>query len=205
MPKPAITVHGPPLGGSRHELRIPGICGSLRAGSYNRKLLEAARALAPVGIELEPWEGLKAVPPFDEDDGPAPATAVIALREAIAAADAVLIATPQYNASLPGQLENALDWASRPYETNVLRAKPVAVIGASPSPSGAARAQGEARTVLRAIGADVLDEGLPLARASEQFDAGRRLATPEHRRQLNELLRSLAARVRHGDPLTATA
>jgi chromate reductase len=133
---------------ARRSMRVLCISGSLRRDSYNRKLLRAAGELAPPAAELVHWHGLKALPPFDEDDEHAPGAAVVALREAIARADALLIATPQYNASLPGQLKNALDWASRPYESNVLRGKPVAVIGASPSPSGAARSQAEARTVL---------------------------------------------------------
>jgi chromate reductase, NAD(P)H dehydrogenase (quinone) len=117
----------------------------------------------------------------------------------------VLIATPQYNASLPGQLKNALDWASRPYQTNVLREKPVAVIGASPGPSGAARAQDEARTVLAAIGADVLDAQLALARASEQFDPRGRLSAPTQRRRLGRLLGQLIARARAHERLTPAA
>jgi chromate reductase len=182
-------------------VRVLGLAGSLRTGSYNRKLLEAAAVLAPPSAELELWEGLKALPPFDEDDEHAPDPAVHALREAIAGADAVLIATPQYNASLPGQLKNALDWASRPYETNVLRGKPVAVIGASPSPSGAARAQAEARTVLGAIGADVVDDGLALSGASGQFDARGWLTADSHRdrlRQVIERLTSLIGKRQHG-------
>src|SRR6266542_4386051 len=178
--------------------RILGISGSLRRGSYNRRLLGAAEELAPAGTELEQWDGLKALPPFDEDDERDPGEAVVALREAIRQADGVLIATPQYNASLPGQLKNVLDWASRPYETNVLRDKPVAVIGASPSPSGAARAQAEARTVLGAIGAHVLDAELALARASKQFDA-HGLAAQTSRSHLSHILEQLTAHAREGD------
>ncbi len=181
--------------------RILCISGSLRRGSYNRRLLRAAEELAPAEAELELWDGLKALPPFDEDDESDPDPAVVALREAIRQADGVLIATPQYNASLPGQLKNALDWASRPYETNVLRGKPVAVVGASPSPSGAARSQAEARTVLGAIGADVLDAELALARASEQFDAHGRLRAETSRRGLSHVVEQLAARARGGDRL----
>ncbi len=180
MSQPGHEITAPQSGG---PMRVLCISGSLRRDSYNRKLLSAASGLAPPTAELVQWGGLKALPPFDEDDEHTPGPAVFALREAIARADALLIATPQYNASLPGQLKNALDWASRPYETNVLRGKPVAVIGASPSPSGAARSQAEARTVLAAIGADVLDTQLALARAHEQFDSYGQLAadTPSPR------------------------
>lgn len=83
------------------SVRILGIAGSLRAGSYNRRLLRAAGALLPAGLELDQWKGLKAIPPFDEDDEEVPAAAVVALRQAIAAADAVLIATPEYNSRCP--------------------------------------------------------------------------------------------------------
>jgi chromate reductase len=194
-----------PSGTAPALVRILCVAGSMRRGSFNRKLLKAASELAPPAAELVPWDGLKRVPPFDEDDEKTPDPAVVALREAIARADAVLIATPQYNASLPGQLKNALDWASRPYETNVLREKPVAVIGASPSPSGAARSQAEARTVLGAIGADVLDAELPIARAFEQFDDRGQLASHTHRRRLRRVVEQLAARARERQRLAAAA
>lgn len=184
----------PGVAGEGRRVRILAIAGSLRAGSYNRRLLQLAHRVAPSATELKLWDGLKALPPFDEDDEHAPTEAVVAMRRAIADADAVLIATPQYNASLPGQLKNALDWASRPYENNVLRDKPVAVIGASPSPSGAARAQGEARTVLAAIGAAVLDSELLVPRAAEQFNGHGELSSPALRRQLSEILDELSTR-----------
>ena len=94
-------------------MRILAISGSLRRDSYNRGLLRAAAELLPAGVELEIWEGLKAVPPYDQDDDTAEAPAAVAeLRAAVGAADAVLIATPEYNASIPGVLKNALDWVS---------------------------------------------------------------------------------------------
>jgi chromate reductase len=186
-------------------IRILGICGSLRRGSYNRKLIREARRLVPAATELELWDGLKALPPFDEDDEHAPDDAVLAWRNAIARADAVLIATPQYNASLPGQLKNALDWASRPYEANVLRGKPVAVIGASPGRSGAARSQAEARTVLGVIGAEVLDAEFALAHAFEQFNSDGRLASPAHRRRLRAIVEQIASTARTSQTKAAVA
>src|SRR3954464_15358900 len=130
-------------------MRVLGIAGSLRSGSHNRKLLLAAGELFPDDVELDVFEDLRAVPPYDQDDDvePAPA-AVAALRAAIAGADAVLFATPEYNSSIPGQLKHALDWASRPFATNVLRNKPVAVVGASAGAFGAVWAQAELRKVL---------------------------------------------------------
>src|SRR2546421_12635475 len=127
-------------------MRILGISGSLRDGSYNTKLLHEARRLLPGDVEL--WDGLKAIPPYDQDDDGAEApAAVAALRAALDGADAVLFATPEYNSSVPGQLKNALDWASRPIATNALRGKPVAVVGASTGAFGAVWAQAELRKV----------------------------------------------------------
>lgn len=186
-------------------VRILGISGSLRRDSYNRKLLRAAAELVSPTIKVELLDGLGALPPFDQDEDDQPGEAVLALREAIALADAVLIATPQYNASLPGQLKNALDWASRPYQTNALRGKPVAVIGASPSPSGAARAQAEARTVLSVIGAEVLEAEFALARVVEQFDAEGHLVVETDRRVLRGVIDALAARASASDPIAVAA
>jgi chromate reductase len=172
-------------------MRVLGISGSLRRGSHNTRLLRAAGELLPPWVEFVVFEGLKDVPPYDEDDDrdPVPEGAR-RLREAIAEADAVLIATPEYNASLPGQLKNALDWASRPFPENVLRNKPVLVIGASTSMFGAVWAQAEARKVLGAIGARVVDVELPVAGADEAFD-GDRLADEELHGRLAEIVDEL--------------
>lgn len=172
---------------------ILGISGSLRRDSYNGMLLRQVAALLPAGVELEEWNDLRSVPPFSEDDEVAPAPAVDALRAAIAAADAVLVVTPEYNASIPGQLKNALDWASRPFPDNVLRAKPVAVISASPSPGGAGRAQADVRKVLETIGARVLDGEVRIPRAYQQFDSAGQLVDADLRLRLAQLLGELSA------------
>src|SRR3954465_15572553 len=112
-------------------MRILGISGSLRRGSHNRRLLRAAGAMLPPGVDLVEWEGLAGLPIFDEDTEDSPPEPVRDFLYEIEDADALLIATPEYNASLPGGLKNALDWASRPFPDNVLRDKPSAVIGAS--------------------------------------------------------------------------
>src|SRR4051794_23608710 len=112
-------------------MRILGISGSVRRDSHNTKLLRAAADLLPAGAELVEWNGLGALPIYDQDleaDRPEP---VNDLHEALAIADAVVIATPEYNHSIPGGLKNALDWASRPRDANPLRGKPAVVIGAS--------------------------------------------------------------------------
>ncbi len=192
---PEVPGTTPPTG----RVRILCISGSLRRDSYNRQLLRAARELAPSEAQLELWEQLKALPPFDEDDEPTPPAAVRAFRESITGAAAVLIATPEYNASVPGQLKNALDQASRPYATNVLRGKPVAVIGASPGRSGAARAQAEVRTVLTRIGAHVLEDGFTLAHAVDQFDQQGSLA-PAHHAALRQVLARLTGTAQQHEP-----
>jgi chromate reductase, NAD(P)H dehydrogenase (quinone) len=172
-------------------MRILGISGSLRRGSHNRELLRAAANLLPPGVELDWFDGLKAIPPYDVDDDVEPAPpAVSELREAIGSADAVLFATPEYNASIPGQLKNALDWASRPFPDNSLRGKPVAVIGASTGMFGGVWAQAELRKVLGAIGARVLDRDLPVAAAHTAFRAGR-LHDDQHHSTLEEIVNEL--------------
>jgi chromate reductase len=185
-------------------MKVLGISGSLRGDSYNRKLLRAAAELLPEDVEFELWDGLKEVPPYDEDDDVVPAPARVArLREAIAGADAVLFATPEYNSSVPGQLKNALDWASRPLATNVLRNKQVAVIGASSSMFGAVWAQAELRKILSATGARVIDAELAVPQSHERFDADGRLTDEELRARLAELLDLLLAEV--SPPLAAAA
>jgi len=178
-------------------MNVLGISGSLREGSYNTTLLRAAAELLPPGVELELYEGLKAIPPYDADDDVEPAPAAVQrLREAIARADAVLVVTPEYNASIPGVLKNALDWASRPHASNVLRGKPAAVAGTSTGMFGAVWAQAETRKVLTTIGARVLDEELPVPEADERFDADGRLADEDLRERYADLLAQLAEAVR---------
>jgi chromate reductase len=151
-------------------MRLLAVSGSLRSGSYNTELLRAAAAGLPVGIEFSLWTSLAGIPAFDEDlDVVPPPEPVSELRAEIERADAVLIATPEYNSSVPGALKNALDWASRPYASNVLRRKRVAVIGASTGFLGALAAQAELRKVLKTIGADVLDAALSLPVAHSAF------------------------------------
>jgi chromate reductase len=151
-------------------MQVLGVAGSLRRDSHNRKLLRAAAAQLPPGVQFTEYDGLKLIPPFDEDDEPAPPLAVTHWREAIAGADAILFATPEYNSSVPGQLKNAIDWASRPATDAVLRNKPVAVIGASTGSFGALWSQSDLRKTLGAAGARVTDRELALAAADEAFN-----------------------------------
>ena len=184
-------------------MRILGISGSLRRGSHNTLLLRAAAELLPYGDELVLWDGLRDVPPYDQDDDVEPAPApVAALRAAVADADAVLISTPEYNSSVPGALKNALDWASRPIATNAFRNKPVVVIGSSAGVFGAVWAQAELRKVLAAMGARVAEAEVAVGRAEEKFDADGRLADDEVRDQLREALDALLAET---SPVSAAA
>lgn len=168
-------------------MRLLAVSGSLRRDSHNSRLLRAAAQQLPPGVEFELYEGLKQIPPFDEDDEASPAPEVSDWRQAIESADAVLFATPEYNSSIPGQLKNAVDWASRPKADAELRNKPVAVIGASKSMFGALWAQAELRKVLSASGARVLDTELAVATAHEAFDEEDQLIEAE----LGEALRSV--------------
>jgi chromate reductase len=178
-------------------MKILGISGSLRRDSYNTGLLHAAAELMPAGVELEIWEGLKAVPPYDQDDDTAVApAAVVEIRSAVAASDAVLIATPEYNASIPGQLKNALDWVSRPVATNPLRNKPAAVVGASTGAFGAVWAQAELRKVLSTIGARTLPNEVACRQAAERFGEDGRLLDEDVRTELAEAVSDLIEAVR---------
>jgi chromate reductase len=172
-------------------MRVLGISGSLRRGSHNTHLLRVAAEVMPSPHQLEIFDELKDVPPYDEDDdADSPPAGAQRFRDAIADADAVLIATPEYNSSLPGQLKNAIDWASRPFPGNALRGKPVAVIGTSTGMFGAVWAQAEARKVLSATGARVVDVELPIPRAEAAF-AGDRLADAELHDALASILQEL--------------
>ena len=187
-------------------MKVLGISGSLRRDSYNTSLLRAAAELVGEDVEFVLWESLKAVPPYDadEDTENAPA-AVAAMRAAIAGADAVLFATPEYNSSIPGVLKNGLDWVSRPIATNPLRNTPVAVVGASTGAFGAVWAQADLRKVLAAIGARVLDGDLAVGHAPTRFDEQGRLIDDELREQLAEVVDGLFAAARGRVPQDVAA
>jgi chromate reductase, NAD(P)H dehydrogenase (quinone) len=185
---------------SRHAAvmrTILAVPGSLRRQSYNRKLLRAAAELAPLGFRVIPYEDLAAVPLFDEDleektQGNPPG--VDALRRAVAAADGLLISTPEYNWAPPGVLKNALDWLSRPAPAEVLAGKPVAVMGASSGRWGTRLAQAGLRQALTATESLVLPApALFVAEAGRLFDEEGRLVDPQVRRQLTALLDAFAA------------
>ncbi len=176
-------------------MRILGIAGSLREASHNRKLLRAAGDRMPPGASLVEWMGLAEIPAFNEDEETDPPAPVAALLAEIEEADALLIATPEYNASVPGALKNALDWASRPFPENGLRYKPCAVIGASTGLFGAVWAQAEMRKALKASGAHVLESELPVGLADSAFTPDGDLVDAELNARLHDLLADLVREV----------
>ncbi len=173
--------------------RIVAFAGSLRRGSFNRALVRAARELAPEGMSIETVE-VGGLPFYDADvEATGDPPAVEAFKTALAEADGVIIATPEYNDGIPGILGNAIDWGSRLPGRAPLAGKPVALMGASPSQVGTARAQSHLRQVLGHVRARVLPPPeLLVARAHERFDQELRLVDESTRRVLADLLRRFA-------------
>jgi chromate reductase len=177
-------------------MRVLAISGSLRKASNNTALLRALRGEAPEGVEVELWNGLKEIPPYDGDDDVVPGPpAVEELRARVREADAVFFATPEYNSSIPGALKNALDWASRPLATNAFRNKPVAVISSSAGAFGGVWAAAELRKVLGAMGARVTEAELAVGHAHDKLDDKGRVVDPEVLQGLREALDVLLAEV----------
>jgi chromate reductase, NAD(P)H dehydrogenase (quinone) len=169
--------------------RVIGISGSLRSGSYNRALLEAAAELSGPDMTIDPFD-LGEIPLYSYDieqrGDPGP---VQRFKQAIATADGMLIATPEYQQGVPGVLKNALDWASRPYGGSVLEDKRVAIMGASPAMTGTARAQTQLRQALTYNKCGTLTRPEVLvSRAHEKFDADGRLIDEGTRKALRDLL-----------------
>jgi len=185
-------------------MRVLGISGSLRRGSYNHALLREAAERLPGGAELVEFERLAEIPPYDADleelGVPEP---VQALREAIRESDGVLVATPEYNHSIPGVLKNALDWASRPAGKSAANGKPAAVVGASTGMFGAVWAQAETRKVLSALGARVVESELPVAKAADLYADGRLELPPQQAEQLEGILAELVAAIEEAEEFAA--
>lgn len=178
-------------------MRVLAIPGSLRDGSLNAQLLRLVAEELPGDVDLELLDGLADIPAFDQDlEGDVP-FAVTRLKDRIARADAIVIATPEYNGSIPGFLKNALDWVSRPAAESPIRSKPVAVIGASPGQFGGIWAQGELKKVVGVMGARVLDVELAVAKAHQRLD--------EPDPELAEGLRRVAAALAAQAPALAAA
>lgn len=173
-------------------LRILGLNGSLREASLNGRLLTAAARRLPTSATFETVSLVGELPLFDQDleAGALPA-AVLRFQEAVRTADALIIASPEYNGSLTGVLKNALDWASRPGGNAALAGVPVAVVGASPSRFGAAWAQADTRRVVDRIGGKVVPLDLAVAEAGQAFDADGDLRDPDLRLRLNAIVEAL--------------
>ena len=176
-------------------MRVLGIAGSLRAGSYNRALPRAARELAPAGMEIAEFD-LRKLPFYDGDvEAAGDPEPVSAFKEAIRSADALLIATPEYNRGVPGVLKNAIDWASRPPLGSPLAGKPVAIMGASTGRGGTGRAQEQLRAALEYSRAIVLAQPeVLLPEAYMRFDEQGQLVDDETRAGVRALLEALSAR-----------
>jgi chromate reductase, NAD(P)H dehydrogenase (quinone) len=177
---------------AERPLRVAGIAGSLRRGSFNRGLLRAAIELAPVGMTIDPLE-IRDLPHYDADlDGDGCPDAVRAFKASIVAADGIFIATPEYNYSLPGVLKNALDWASRAPE-RALQDKPVAIVGATPGHWGTVRGQLALRQVLMFPACRVMPGPmLTIADAREYFDEAGNLTEAALRARLVDVLDAFA-------------
>jgi chromate reductase, NAD(P)H dehydrogenase (quinone) len=178
-------------------IHVLGFAGSLRRGSYNRALLATARASAPAGMIIETFD-LAQVPLYNGDveaEGDPPGVA--AFKAAVAAADGLLMVTPEYNHGVPGVMKNAIDWASRPPQGSVLSGKPVGIIGASPGITGSARGQSQLRQAFEFTNSYAMPQPeLLVFKAHEKFDADGRLTDAATARYLAGYLEALLAWIR---------
>ncbi|MGZ8898679.1 MAG: NADPH-dependent FMN reductase [Limisphaerales bacterium] len=178
------------------DVKILGIAGSLRKGSYNRALIRTAGQLLPTGTTMETFD-LLGIPPFNEDDEENVPQKVQDFKAAIRRADAILISTPEYNYSFSGVLKNAIDWASRPYGDSAWIGKPAAIIGASAGRMGTARAQYHLRQVFVYLQMEAINyPEVMVSNASDNFDQDGKLTHKSSRDSLKELIEALVARTR---------
>jgi chromate reductase len=178
-------------------IKLLAISGSLRRDSFNRGLLRAAQELAPAGVHVVAYDEWAHAEAFDEDLEQAPPPGAAAVRARIEAADGLLIATPEYNGSMPGALKNALDWASRPHGLSPLAGKPVAAISSSPSPFGGTWAGESLRRALSLSGAQVTETELAIGKVDQLFADGE-LTDTETRAQVAALVEELTESVAAG-------
>ena len=188
--------------GASDQLRVLGFAGSLRAGSYNGALLRAARELAPPGLRIEIYASIE-LPLFNEDiEAQGDPEPVAAFKAAIGDADALLIATPEYNYGVPGVLKNAIDWASRPHGRGPLDGKVAGIVGASVGMVGSARAQQQLRQAFAFTNTlAMLQPEVLVSRAHQKFDRDGRLSDEATRKFLRQYLQTFyewAMRMLHG-------
>jgi chromate reductase, NAD(P)H dehydrogenase (quinone) len=177
----------------KQKVHILGFAGSLRKQSYNRAILAAALEMVPDDASLEIFD-LEGIPPFNQDLELQPPDKVKEFKTRIRAADAILIATPEYNYSIPGVLKNAIDWASRPYGDNAFNGKPVAVMGASIGTLGTARAQYDLRRSFVFLNMLPLNQPeVMVSFAQDKVDSSGRLTDEKTRKRIRELFESLIA------------
>ena len=173
-------------------MKVLGFAGSLRKASFNKALLRAAVEVAPASMDIEIFD-LEGIPLFNQDYETQPPEKVAEFKARIRAADALLIATPEANYTVPGVLRNAMDWASRPYGDSAWSGKPAAIMGASVGPFGTARAQYHLRQVFVAL--NVLPINQPevmVGNAAERFDAQGNLTDERTKKNIRQLLQNLA-------------
>jgi chromate reductase len=174
-------------------LKILTFAGSLRKGSYNKALIRAAIEVAPENVTMEVFD-LEGIPPFNQDNENNPPPKVKEFKEKIRNADALLIATPEYNYSMPGVLKNAIDWASRPYQDNSLANKPVAIMSASVGRLGGARAQYHLRQSFVFLNMYPVNQPeVMLPNAADNVDANGRLTNEQTRMLIKQLIEALVA------------
>ena len=173
------------------QFKILAFAGSLRKGSYNKALVRAAVELAPQNVVMEVFD-LEGITPFNQDLENTPPQRVKEFKEKIRNADALLIATPEYNYSIPGVLKNALDWASRPFQENTLKGKPVAIMSASTGRFGGARAQYHLRqTFVMANMYPINQPEVMLSSAAENVDDNGKVTNEQTRALIKQLIEAL--------------
>jgi chromate reductase len=187
-------------------ITILGIAGSLRKQSYNKFALRAAQQLAPEGAKIEIFD-LAGIPVYNQDEEKSPPQKVVDLKARIRAADAILLATPEYNYSIPGALKNAIDWASRPYGDSAWNGKTVALMSASVGAFGGMRAQYHLRQSFIFLNMEaVLQPEVAIANASQRFDEQGNLTDDAAKQLIAKLLVSLVQKARHAKaPFRAAA
>jgi chromate reductase len=186
----------------KDNVRILGIAGSLRRGSYNRGALRAAVSLAPKDASLDVFE-IDDIPGFNQDEEANPPARVVELKKRVRESDAVLFVTPEYNYSVPGVLKNAIDWASRPYGDSAWAGKPTAIMGASVGALGAARAQYHLRQIMVYLDMHPINQPeVMIGDASKRFDAAGNLTDEKTKELIGKLLQALVTWTRR---LTASA